>query len=149
MKQLFNSRLLQVFFLSLLILACSKNGEPPTKTQLLVSSSWKLKSATVNGGDAMHLIQDCQKDNIITFTSNGNGTIAEGATKCNAADPDTVPFTWSFQNNETILNISAELIAYGSNDMTLTRLTTTALVVLINYTPPVGPSRMIELTFEH
>lgn len=97
----------------------------------------------------MHLIQDCQKDNIITFTSNGNGTIAEGATKCNAGDPDTVPFTWSFQNNETILNISAELIAFGSNDMTLVRLTASVLVVTVNYTPPVGPSRMIELTFEH
>lgn len=149
MKQQVVFRLLGISIICLFIFSCSKNTQPQTKTQLLVSASWKLKSATVNGSDAMHLVQDCQKDNIISFSANGTGIITEGATKCNAGDPDTVPFTWSFQSNETILNISAELISYGSNDMTLVKLNTTTLVVNINYTPPVGPSRFIELTFEH
>lgn len=149
MKQQDIFRLMGFSIICLFIFSCSKDTQPQTKTQLLVSASWKLKSAAVNGSDAMHLVQDCQKDNIISFSANGTGVNAEGATKCNASDPDTVPFTWSFQNNETILNISAELITYGSNDMTLVKLNATTLVVNINYTPPVGPSRFIELTFEH
>lgn len=136
---------------SLIFFSCDKDEttRQETKTELLVSGSWKLKAATLNGADAMFYIQDCQKDNVITFSANGNAIAAEGLTKCNSGDPDNIPFTWSFQSNETILNVSVPLIEYGNNDMTLNKLTKTDLVVTVTYNPPVGSAKILMLTFQH
>lgn len=63
----------------------SDNTPPPkTKTQLLTQATWKFKSATIGGIDATGQVQACQRDNVLTFLSNGSGSGDEGATKCNA-----------------------------------------------------------------
>lgn len=149
-KQLTFLATLLVLF-STLFFSCDKEDNPQqkTKTELLVSGSWKLKAATLGGADAMSYIQDCQKDNIITFSANGNGIAAEGLTKCNSGDPDNVSFTWSFQSNETILNVSVPLIMNGTNDMTINKLTEIDLIVTVAYNPPVGPASNLTLTFQH
>lgn len=132
--------------------ACNKeDGQPngDSKTSLLIAGSWKLKAATIGGSDAMPLLQDCQKDNITLYTNDGNGNINEAALKCNPSDPDVVAFTWLWKNNETILSVSAPLITYGENDMTINRLSSSQLIVTFFYAPPVGPSREIMLEFQH
>ena len=120
--------------MSLLFSACSKSDSnsnaSKTKTQLLTQASWKFSGATVNGADVSSLISPCQKDNILTFSATGGtGTLDEGATKCNASDPQTTPFTWSFTNNEATLHVSAVFFTGGSNDFTIVSLTDTQLVV--------------------
>ncbi len=101
----------------------------PTKTYLISQSTWKFSSATVGGSDVSAFLQTCQKDNILTFTITGTGTLNEGATKCNPGDPQTSPFTWNFQSGETILFISTPLFTGGSSTFTLVSLTATQMVL--------------------
>jgi len=134
------------------LLACNKEDDQPntnSKTTLLTTGTWKLKAATINGADAMANIQDCQKDNITLYASNGNGSMTEATLKCNPSDPDIVAFTWLWKNNETILSISSPLITYGDTEMSLDKLTSTQMIISMAYTPPVGPSRQIVLEFQH
>jgi hypothetical protein len=133
--------------------SCNKNDynppAPKTKTQLLTQGSWKFKSATANGGDASGFLSACQKDNIYTFVAGGTGTADEGATKCNVGDQQTNSITWNFATNETILHINVSLFSNTSNDFNLISISGTELVVSTFYTPPVGPSVLVTITFQH
>jgi hypothetical protein len=151
MKQQLRLLLILVSANFFLFSSCNKDENPPapkTKTQLLTQSTWKFKSATVGGLD-FSTLQQCQKDNIITFTTAGTGTIDEGATKCNVTDPPTSPLTWNFASGETILQVSVPLFSGLGNNFTLISLTETELVVSIVYTPPLGPSLTVVITFQH
>ena len=135
--------------------SCSNKSDTPpptpkTKTELITQSSWRFKSATASGTDVSNQappFDACRKDNIITFTSIGGGNVNEGLTSCSPSEATT--FTWNFTTNETILHISAVLFPGGSNDFTLVKLTETELVASQFYTPPLGPSILIEITFQH
>jgi hypothetical protein len=150
----------QLSFLFVLIAAnffiyssCKKNDytppTPKTKTELLTLNSWKFRSATAGGSDASSYLQACQKDNIYTFLTAGTGTTDEGPTKCNAGDPQTTNLTWNFAASETILHISSVLFTNTSNDFTLISLSETELVVQTYYTPPIGPTILITISFQH
>lgn len=151
MKQQIKSLILPLAALLILFSACSKNGDdnPPTKTALLTSGSWKFKSATANGSDVSGVIQSCQKDNILSFSPNLNGNVAEGATKCNSGDPDNNPFTWAFASAETEITVSSPLFTNGGTTFTLVTLTAAELVVQMPYNPPVGASVLMTVTFIH
>ncbi len=131
--------------------ACQKDNNTPapkTKTDLISQATWRFSSASVGGTDVSAFLQPCQKDNILTFAAAGTGTADEGPTKCNAGDPQTNPFTWSFLSNETILHISTVLFTGGSSDFTLVSLTETALIVSQNITVS-GTTQNAVVTFIH
>lgn len=138
-KQLFLiAAFFAVVFLSTTSCKKDKASTPSkTKTELITQGSWKFSAATISGVDASGYLQTCQKDNVYTFVAAGTGTFDEGATKCNAGDPQTNPFTWNFASNETILHISTTLFSGGSNDFTLVTLSETQLVISQTY-PPYG-----------
>jgi hypothetical protein len=132
MKNTFTRTSLFILACSLLFASCKKKNDDDTpkgktKTELISTGSWKFSSATVGGVSVAAALQSCQKDNIMTFTSTGTGTVAEGATKCNGADPDTQPFTWNFASNETILHVSAVFFTGGSNDFDILEISETTL----------------------
>ena len=144
---------LVAFLVTSLILissACSKSNSSTTKTKtdLIIQGSWKFSSITVNGIDVSSLIQACQKDNVLTFSSNGSGTLDEGATKCSSSDPQTDPFTWSFTNNEMTLHVSTVFFTGGSNDFTIVALSDSQLVLsqMVNVS---GTSQTATVTFIH
>ena len=118
-------------------------------TQLLTQSSWKFKTAFAGSSDISSSIQTCQKDNVLTFAVALSGTLDEGGTKCNAADPQTNPFTWTFKSSETILFISTTLFTGGSSTFTLVSLDENELVVSQVITPIGGPSFLATVTFTH
>ena len=149
MKKLILKTIATIILLSLLFTACKKSSHVKTSTELLTQSTWKFNKATVNGVDVSSQIQACQKDNIIVFVAAGTGTVDEGASTCNSGDPQTIAFTWSFTMNETILHISTALFAGASNDFTIMTLSATQLVVSFPYTPPVGPTLQMVVTFTH
>lgn len=151
MKKYSSYLALVVLGLMTMLWSCKKdnNNPPKTRTELITQANWRFKTATANGSDVSGLIQDCQKDNIISFAANGNGNMNEGATKCNSGDPDDTPFTWNFASSETVLNISTALYANGSNTLTLVSLTETELVVEMPYNPPFGSSVLMKITFNH
>ena len=132
---------------SFIFTSCDKDSPAKTKTQLITQSSWKVKSATVNGNP--YSLQACQQDNIYTFASTGSGTTDEGATKCNGGDPQTTSFTWSFQTNETLILFSSPLFTGGSNTVNLISISETELVISIAISPGPGPTFNVVVTFQH
>jgi hypothetical protein len=73
--------------------------------------------------DVYAQLQACEKDNIVKVQSNGTYTIDEGATKCNAADPQIAETgNWTFSNNETKLTFMGEtfdIISLSATTLTL------------------------------
>jgi hypothetical protein len=138
----------------LTFLSCQKDNDstpaPKTKTQLLTQSSWTFDKATAGTfGDVSAQIPACYKDNLITFVSNGTGNVNEGANVC---VPSTAgAFTWAFQSNETMLNISATLFPGGSSTFTLVSLTETNLVISqpVTLPPPISATVTVEFTLKH
>lgn len=145
-------RIILPAFLILAFTGCGKDDPDPvppkTKTELITSGTWRFSSATVGGTDVSSSLQACQKDNTITFATGGSGTLDEGATKCNAGDPQTSPYTWSFQSGETQLFISATLFTGGSSTFTLVSLSETQLV-LSQAIVVLGSPQTATVTFVH
>lgn len=133
MKNTFTRTSTLILACSLLFGACKKNNDKDdtpqqkTKTELISTGVWKFSTATVGGFNVSSQLQSCQKDNTMTFTSTGNGTVDEGGTKCNSGDPQTSPFTWNFASNETILHVSAIFFTGGSNDFNVLEISETTL----------------------
>lgn len=137
---------------SFLFTSCSSKGDdvdppPKTRTELITTGTWRFGSATWGTTDAGPLLAACQKDNTMVFVL-GSGTMDEGPTKCNAGDPQTVPFTWSFLSNETTLNISNPLFTGGSTTWTLVTLTEVELTVSQPLTVG-GTTKTLIVTFIH
>ncbi|PWU03860.1 MAG: hypothetical protein C5B52_02555 [Bacteroidetes bacterium] len=128
--------------------ACKKDDKPSkTKTDFLTQSSWKYDKVGIdadNNGtiDQDIALQPCETDNIFTFNSNGTGTVDEGPTKCDASDPQTTAITWSFKNNETVLNAS-DLGGSGDEDVNIFKLDDTQLVVYKDTTIASTPLRFV------
>lgn len=145
MKQFILSAVL-FSILATVFIGCSKddNEDPPspkTKTELITKASWKYEK--IEPALAESYIT-CFKDNTTTFTADGKGNSAEGATACN---PPTGNFNWNFASNETILHLDATLIPSGSNDFTIVTLNETNMVLSQNITSPVPAT--ITITFKH
>jgi hypothetical protein len=149
MKKIILKIITAIILFSSLFITCKKSSHVKTRTELLTQKTWKFSSATVNGMDASSNLQACQKDNIYTFVSAGTGNVDEGPSKCNSGDPQTISFTWNFTTNETVLHISTSFFSGGSNDFTIMTLSETQLVVTMPYTPPVGPTLNLVVTFVH
>ena len=136
---------------------CSKNDDddPGTnKTELLTKSSWKFQKAEAGGvGDVSSQIDQCIKDNIVTFVSTtanaGTGTLDEGATRCDSGDQQIIPFTWTLESNETILKSSVPFFPGGSGQFTVVSLTATNLVVSQQMTIAPYPTTTVTLTLQH
>ncbi len=116
-------------FAGFVLIGCKKNSGPSkTKMELLTQLNWKMIAAGAdldenNQVDAgFDFLEDCQKDNILTFNTNGTGTAVEGADVCDGEDA-TSTFLWSFQNNETVVHIEIDEIG----DVTITSLTDSEL----------------------
>ncbi|HEY0678795.1 MAG TPA: lipocalin family protein [Chitinophagaceae bacterium] len=117
MKQVFLAAC--VCLLAIPYLGCKKSGSSKSKTELLAQAVWKYENAALdtdrNGtADAplpAGFIQPCEMDNLITFKNDNTGLVDEGPTKCNGGSPQSVPFTWSFKDNEQVITFTG--ITFG------------------------------------
>jgi len=120
---------------------CNKddNNTTPakTKTQLITQGSWSFDKAFSGSTDISGSVPACYKDNVVTFTSSTNGTV-QNTVVCTPTDVTPATFTWSWQNNETVLSLSAPLFPGGTGNFNLISLTETALVVeqTVNFGAP-------------
>jgi hypothetical protein len=148
-KQLLSFSILALAFTFMVVTGCNNDDpdNPKTKTELLTTGTWKFSTATSGGSDVSPFIQACLKDNIYTFFAAGTGTMDEGASKCNAGDPQQSPYTWNFISNETMIHVSSILFPGGTNDFTLVSLTETQLVV--SQTINIGTPQNVVVTFIH
>lgn len=147
-----------IFSILVLSIGCSKDDDDPppqqtTKTELLVKATWKLEKAEAAGfGDVTNQLEDCMKDDQITFTSTANrkgtGVADEGAVKCGAAQQTT--FNWTLNDTETTLTSDKPLFSGGSGDFTIVSLNETNLVVKQQMTFPGAPGPItVTLTLKH
>lgn len=122
-----------------LVASCSKKTETKkTNTDYLTQSVWKYDTAALdlNMDGTMDfalppgVLEDCYKDNTITFQAGGTGTVDDGATKCNPGDPQTTAFSWTFQSNETVLNFPNQIFPNFDGDVTIKTLTDTKLTLI-------------------
>ena len=131
--------------LALTIVSCDKDEKKePTNTEHISSQQWIYQDAGVdNNGDgnidlsfSAGILPACVIDNKATFSNNGTGIADEGATKCDAGDPQTSNFNWSFTSNETRINVSDnglfsiggqfDVLTLNANELKLKKDTTVA-----------------------
>jgi hypothetical protein len=123
MKKLLSYAFLLMGLSGLLALSSCKDDDEETrsKTQLLTEKTWKLTSIKVLGLSVPP--EDCEADNIYSYTTGGAYSENEGATKCDVDAPQTVSGSWEFESNETILSVSyTELGTTVSIDYTIVEL---------------------------
>jgi hypothetical protein len=136
---LFIPRLLSLIVFSFLLMQCKKDEAPPKPASELILGSWLMTADNFspaydylgNGSkitDAFPLYDACAKDDILTFKTNSEGEFNEGGTKCDAADPQSIPFLWTLKNNDKTLNISA------LSDYTIVQLDNTTMKLSETFT---------------
>jgi hypothetical protein len=127
------------FGLIAFVAGCSKSSssssaaKPDADSLLITSAAWKFNSSGYNlsGGGTITIVDTtvtaCQKDNTYTFLADSAGTMDEGATKCNAGDPQTQPFNWYFMNKDAVLHITSNTILNG--DLNIFSLNASSMVI--------------------
>lgn len=141
-----------ITFLTLFIFTgCDKNNDPApkTKTELLTQASWKFSSASAAGTDITNnpaIV--CIKDDVVTFSANGSGTVTEGTVVCNPTTAGNI--TWNFQDSETKLMMSSGLFPAGSGLFTIVTLNETTLTLSQDVTIPPSPIPVpVSATYVH
>lgn len=115
-----------------LLSSCKEDDPEPLKAETQASllagpkgstKSWKLSSATfqeaANPSETIELV-DCVLDNIYIFSNNESQSYraTEGATRCDAADPDLVEAgTWTFTLDGKILIVLPDEISYSQSSL--------------------------------
>jgi hypothetical protein len=135
MNQIARMLLLSLFSLTFLFSACKKDDGVITKTDLLTSGAWKVTAETIDPGfptfdnegnitgstnDLFAMMEDCSKDDIISFKSDKTLIMDEGASKCYNDSPQKNTGSWSFNSDETTLTITADV---DPQTMTILELT--------------------------
>lgn len=102
----------------LAVASCKKEDPVPEKTTKdhITAHNWKLTAQVMDPGinfngtiitDVFVLASDCTKDDLTKFESNGSITDDEGATKCNATDPQTTTDgKWVLSSDNKTITIS-------------------------------------------
>ena len=100
-----------------LLFSCSKEMEESSRTSLLTGKAWKfvkIESKMNNDPwvDEVLFWLPCEKDDEILFKTDGSYILSNGATKCDASDPDIFDVArWDFLENETKLSMDGAVAA--------------------------------------
>jgi hypothetical protein len=112
-----------IFGMTVALPSCQKEKEAKSVKEMLTAVSWKVASYKVN--DAEVVLMDCQKDNYITFRTDGTYTDYVGDITCSISETNTNG-TWSLSGDGKILTmqnlhaIQAALLDITENKMILT-----------------------------
>lgn len=140
---------------ALLFFACEKeknnndDNTTKTKTELITTGSWSFDKAMSGGVDISGSVPACYKDNIVSFSTSLNGSVANTVV-CTPTDITPATFTWSFQSGETVLALSAPLFPGGTGNFTVEAITSTSLVVSQNVIiPPSSTPTNVVFYYKH
>lgn len=145
--------------LSLATACKDKKEEPTPKTpnELMAQKKWKLTAGTAKFSflgqnmtvDMMQEMEDCEKDNTEKYELNGTFVNDEGATKCDANDPQTADSgKWSLaENNTKLIRTNAE----GTQTFDIITLDETTLKIKTTYSEdialdPAQPNNTIKVS---
>lgn len=94
----------------------------PTYRNILAAGKWKLTELSENGNSIYSTLDDCVKDNLISFKASGEYTIESGATKCKTTDPDILlTEKWVLFGFEREINVS-NMSSFNILEITQNRL---------------------------
>ena len=96
----------------LFLASCDQFGNSGKDLKLLTSNPWKYEQAGFltdgqeeeGSFDALDpRIAGSEKDDRIVFRTDGTGSFEECKVKCKTSGPKSLPFIWSFQNNDSTI----------------------------------------------
>ena len=110
---------LLVIALTIAVTSCKKDAVTKSKKELLTSNQWKYLSSKTNG--VADVLDACEKDDFVIFSSNGTYTYNPTTIKC---DPSETIQTgnWTLSSDEKTLSIDGD-------EATIVELTESRLVV--------------------
>lgn len=121
-----------------------------TKTELLCGHSWILTAETANPpiplqgsgltiSDLYSLLSPCEKDDFMTFYTNGNLVFDNGKLKCDSTWSQTDTIRWYFNASETEIIRNYKAINY-TDTLNIESLNETMLILssFVNFTDPNG-----------
>ncbi len=115
------------------LVACKKEAAVSTDNSVLLTTGlWKRTGETTGGKDTFTALGACDKDNTYLFATDGKVTFDEGATKCDAIDPQTTTGTWAFVGTDKTKMILTE----SGFALTVTITQLDASVMKWSYTNP-------------
>jgi len=94
---------------SLSLAGCARHSSSSRDMELLTGTPWKYEKAgfdSDNDGvfDALDpRIAGGEKDNTIIFRTDGTGSLVEAKIKDKSSEAKSLPFIWSFQNNDSTM----------------------------------------------
>jgi len=105
-----------LFALGVLVIlaSCSKEEPIPETNADLIVGSWILSDATIDppdfstGSDLYATFDDCEQDNILTFTKPSSFVKNEGARKCNPATLQDSQGSYAWNSFESVLSITLD-----------------------------------------
>jgi hypothetical protein len=137
MKSFFKFNFLVAIACVVILGSCSDDDSEPTKTDAeLIGSgvAWKFSTVTASGIDASSFIDQCYLDNLITFNYAVGvklGVVNAGATKCDASEPQTMGFTWDYNQSTKVLTVDIDIIDIpgAEGDLTVKNVSASELVL--------------------
>lgn len=94
--------ILFILALTLTVPSCKKEETTLSKKEMLTAKSWQLSSIKENG--VTDVLDDCDKDNILTFLLNGTYTFDPNVIKCDLKS-EIESGTWSLSSDEKFLTL--------------------------------------------
>lgn len=103
----------KLFYLSIICFAIVSCRKQKTYSELILGD-WRMSALTVDPPQVVNSVvitdlyaqmEDCDKDNYVSFFDNGTYRFDEGATKCEMQDPQTKSGNWEFLENDTKLRV--------------------------------------------
>lgn len=124
------------------IAACKKDkniDDAVTPINIITNASWQIDTigfdADKNGAIDQGLpggLQPCELDNTLTFNQDSTtGVFDEGALKCDPADEQSIPFTYTLYG-DTLINIQGNLPGQLQGDVKILELNNTTLTMSKN-----------------
>jgi hypothetical protein len=112
-KTLLTSTLLVA--LGLAVVSCKKKDDPaPSTSSLLTSGGWKTSKMSITmSGVSMDITQDCYKDNVDTFTSDGTHTHNAGTDNCDG-DDETYTSTYKLIDGDKKIVLDGDTVSISS-----------------------------------
>jgi len=116
------------------VTACQKDKESRSKKEILTANSWKLASYKLN--DEEMVLEDCQKDNYLTFNSNGTYTDNTGPVLCDIYETN-FNGTWTLSDNgktltlESVQGVQTASVEITESKLVLTILDDTDIIVMV------------------
>jgi len=106
---------LMLLLIAILAMTACKKENSLSSSEILTSQDWRITSRITDG---LEDLDDCEKDDKITFSSEGIYNVAPGDLGCNIELDTGLP--WSLNSEETILTVGGFIFEMNMNILSLT-----------------------------